>query len=422
MLIFIVTLLSLLAVIYFSFRLVITSNFQRGVGPYFNHYVELVREELGGVPDVERIQEITQGLSLDVRVEGPEADWSTQKDLPRIDQLDLKSMSLKETWSAQYADRYYIVIRRDDYSMILSSRYDLSDDSNNQVLLITLGVILFILLVSYKSVQWLIGPIAWIKAGAERIGQGDLQHRIPNMRKDELGDLSGAINQMAADIEKMLEAKHQLLLSISHELRSPITRAKVGLEFVEDEKTRQGLIEDIGEMEVLIDDLLESERLNTKHSKLNSIEVSLNELVREALIEQFQDEDDRIRLFELDRDVIVCLDPTRIKLLIKNIVGNALRHSSHTDDPVEVSLSSEGDHVSLSIKDNGEGIAEEHLAHVTEPFYRVDPSRQRQTGGYGLGLYLCQLIAQAHNGSLDIQSQIGVGTEITVSLPLAMPT
>jgi len=417
-LIFVVTLILLLAVIYSSFRIIITSSFQRGVGPYFSHYVELVRQELTDEPDLIRIESVAMGLPLDIRIEGPSVNWSTQPEIPLLSQLDLVAMGRDDTWTAEWLDRYYIVIRRNEHSMILSSHYDPNDDSSNYVLVFTLAAILLILFLSYRAVQWLIQPIAWVKDGAERIGKGELQHRIPSHRHDELGELSHVINEMAEDIEKMLEAKRQLLLSISHELRSPITRTKVSLEFVEDEKVRKNLAQDVMEMEELINDLLESEKLNARHSTLNSSMVSINELVDETILDQFPDKQDRLELILSDQDISINLDPVRIKLLIKNIVTNALRHSSSTSKKIKIEVTRIKENIQLLVEDEGEGIAKEHLARVTEPFYRADPSRQRQTGGYGLGLYLCQLITQAHNGSMDIESELGLGTRITISLPI----
>jgi signal transduction histidine kinase len=104
-------------------------------------------------------------------------------------------------------------------------------------------------------------------------------------------------------------------------------------------------------------------------------------------------------------------------LLLKNLLENALRYSPATQAPV-LRCCYDEQQLYLTLQDQGPGIAAEHLPHLTEPFYRVDPARQRKTGGYGLGLYLCRMIAQAHGGSLTIESVPGQGTTVTVILPL----
>jgi signal transduction histidine kinase len=100
----------------------------------------------------------------------------------------------------------------------------------------------------------------------------------------------------------------------------------------------------------------------------------------------------------------VRVDPMRVRLLLRNLIDNALRHSAGAPAPPVVSLGSDAQgQVQLSVRDFGHAGAEEHLPHLTEPFYRVDSARQRATGGVGLGLYLCELVAQAHGGTLRIR-------------------
>jgi signal transduction histidine kinase len=105
-----------------------------------------------------------------------------------------------------------------------------------------------------------------------------------------------------------------------------------------------------------------------------------------------------------------------VRLLVRNLIENALRHSSETAAPVDVSFGRQSDKVFLQVKDHGEGIPPEDLERVTEPFYRADPARSRHTGGFGLGLYLCRRIVEAHGGELIITSQQGVGTTARASM------
>jgi len=109
------------------------------------------------------------------------------------------------------------------------------------------------------------------------------------------------------------------------------------------------------------------------------------------------------------------VDKLRTRLLLTNIVNNAIRHGR--DNPITVRVAYSDTEVSLEVEDAGEGIAAEHMEHLSEPFYRPDSARQRNTGGFGLGLYLCRLIAQAHGGRLEISSELGVGTRVKIHLP-----
>jgi signal transduction histidine kinase len=220
---------------------------------------------------------------------------------------------------------------------------------------------------------------------------------------------------MADDIQQMLESKRQLLLAISHELRSPLTRTKLLVEMLEGEKQREELNREINEMQQLIEELLETERLSSRHRILNREEMPLVTLTRNLVSESFPQS--HIDLSLPGQELTCLLDPVRIKLLFKNLIGNALQHSGNHSSPPQVELKQEAGVISFRVKDFGQGIDEEHLPFLTEPFYRVDPARQHQTGSYGLGLYLCRMIAEAHGGSLELSSRKGMGSEVSVRLP-----
>ena len=133
--------------------------------------------------------------------------------------------------------------------------------------------------------------------------------------------------------------------------------------------------------------------------------------------------DANIQVHHVNEAVEAIVDPTRMQVLLRNLLENALQHGRPSDDReaiVRVHLSNRDETLQLLVTDNGTGIDDEHLSSVTEPFYRIDTSRTRKTGGIGLGLYLCRRIAEAHGGSLTLDSggngQTGVC--ITVELPI----
>jgi signal transduction histidine kinase len=318
---------------------------------------------------------------------------------------------------ARVDGRAFVKIRDGPYDVIFASP-KFSEPIRPNLTTPAIGVLaILVLAVCYLAVRWLVRPIKWIKEGVARIGHGDLGWRIPTTRKDDLGDLAKGINRMADDVREMLEAKSQLLLAISHELRSPLTRAKVALEFLEDESVKANLMHDIKEMERLIADLLESERLNTRHSKLQLAGIDLVELVTGVLRADFEGQEGRVTPSLPPGPLAITGDATRLRLLVKNLVENALRYTPADGRPVEVVVAAVGGDVELRVSDHGRGMSAHDLARATEPFYRADPARSRATGGLGLGLYLCRRIAEAHGGTLAIRSEVGSGTEVTVRLP-----
>jgi len=210
-----------------------------------------------------------------------------------------------------------------------------------------------------------------------------------------------------------------MLLAISHELRSPLTRTKVALEFLDDEVTRKSILDDVEEMEHLITDLLESERLNTQHSKLQRKSLDLTKLINDLVSADFVAEQRQIRLNMPSGPTFCDVDETRIRLLIKNLIDNALCYAPSDDNEIAITVERNPNEISIEVADHGCGMSAEQVERATEPFYRADPARCRDTGGFGLGLYLCRRIAEAHDGTLEIASEEGRGTQVTLRLPVS---
>jgi signal transduction histidine kinase len=318
---------------------------------------------------------------------------------------------------ARYHEHFLVKLENDGYEIVFASpRISEMPRTDYSTLIISLAGIAILLLI-YLAVRWVFLPIKWIQVGAERIGAGDLEYRIRSRRHDELGDLSRQFNTMAEDVQEMLEAKRQLMLAISHELRSPLTRSKVSAEFIEDETVRQNILEDLAEMERLTSDLLESEALKTRHAVLHREPVDLAALLESVIATDFVSQTERVSL-ECGEMPVVDLDITRIKLLMRNLIDNALRYNPADAGLVEVRAVEEAGKIRISVQDHGPGIPPEHIDNITEPFYRADPARARATGGIGLGLYLCRRIVEVHGGQLSLISPAGRGTLATVILPL----
>jgi signal transduction histidine kinase len=374
-------------------------------------YVDYLLGELGSPPDRARARALTRDVPLDIRLEGPAGAWTSHPEFPQIADLDFDDQGHARTW--RHKPRYYVRSERDGHTVVFATPpfdHNFAFASSRHFMLFGS---LIILLFCYLAVRRLFSPIRLLRDGVQRIGAGQLEYRVPVNRSDELGELASAVNTMAGDVEQMLESKRQLLFAISHELRSPITRARLALELLDVTDTRT-LRDDLDEMERIVADLLEGERLSSRHSVLQRERCDLAALVEDVLAEDFADRRGRVTLTLDGRIPKLQIDVTRIKLLCRNLLKNALTYGGEQD--VAVSLRAAGDAVTLQVKDHGEGIAAEHIDKVSEPFYRVDPSRNRGSGGIGLGLYLCRRIAEAHGGSLTISSVPGKGTTVQVTL------
>jgi signal transduction histidine kinase len=392
-------------------------GFEDNLRPHLVRYLEYVQTDIGSPPNLEKAQALVERLPIEIHIFKAEETWSSTSD-----SLDLASINYQHKFEqngvqylmGQYHGREYLVSQHDNYTLAFS--IPRTRGPMQWRLGIPIAILLLVLMLLHHATRKLLRPIETLKSGVKRIGQGELGYRIDINRSDELGELAASVNAMADDIQQMLDAKRQLLLAISHELRSPITRAKVSLEMLEDADQRTELNRELNDMEQLIEELLETERLSTRHRVLNKTYVSLNQLIRGLIEDSFEDASIDLQLAK--EDLVANVDAIRIKLLLKNLIENAIRHNANDGQSPQVTLEKKESAICFTVRDYGKGIEEQHLPYLTEPFYRVDPARQRQTGGYGLGLYLCRMIAEAHGGTLEVASVKGKGTEVKVRLQI----
>jgi len=244
-----------------------------------------------------------------------------------------------------------------------------------------------------------------------------LKHRVPLKKSDELRDLAAAFNDMTDRIRDMLHTKEQLLLDVSHELRTPLTRMKVALEFLEDSQAKQSIQADMEEMEKMVTEILETARMQHKYENLKKQPTNLVGLLKEVLPE-FENQPPGIEMVEFPSEVMAEVDSEKIKTVFENVINNAVKYSQPDSGPIRIIYKSHKSYAIIRIADKGIGIPQEELPHIFEPFYRVDKSRAKDTGGYGLGLSLCKTIMEAHDGKIEVQSRPEEGTTVSLFFPL----
>ena len=416
LLIFGITVILFFAIFSISLRTVNQNNNTIDAIPdFFTRNIESIIEDIGTPPNLNNAMRLADELEWSIAINNPIMRWSSDNEYRLPVEQSVFNRTLTSDAEVRSIDNEDIImVQRGGYDFYLYQRSLSENNSNYIVLYIGVALASIVLFLNYFMVNRLLDPVRLLRKGAERIRLGELNFRVKGNRQDELGELTESINHMADSLQSMLEAKRQLLLAISHELRTPITRAKLRLEFMPESDEKDQLKEDIQEIEQLITDLIEAERLNEEHAVLTAEPTPLAAFV-EGVCEQFESYPGDLELELPDEDREFIIDNLRVRLLITNLVNNAIRHGE--SNPIIVRVSFNGEFAHLEVEDHGEGIAAEHLTHICEPFYRADSARQRNTGGFGLGLYLCRLIAQAHGGELIIESQLGKGTHIKVKLP-----
>jgi signal transduction histidine kinase len=383
--------------------------------PLLADYVAHLTREItadGSTPQLERAQALVQRLPITVRIDGPTLHWDSQ---PGAYGEAEANSPWSHALSQQTADGHTIRFGINAGAIERRPRF--------------FGMALLALLaapmLAWLYLRRLLRPLDDIGAGAKRFGGGDFSQPIHvrhARRPDELGQLAMTINTMGQDIHQMLDAKRALLLAISHELRSPLTRARLNAELLPEDGTagpqRAALLRDLQEMTSLISDLLESERLAGQHVALQREPTDLVALATNVL-QELQARHPQAAQVRLDAPADLpawSVDPVRLRLLLRNLLDNALRHGADAAQPPTLRITREGGGLMLSVRDHGPGVPEAQLQHLAQPFYRPDSARTRAAGGVGLGLYLCRLVAQAHGGSLVLRNA-APGLEALIHLP-----
>lgn len=383
------------------------------------HHAQYLIEQLGTPPDQAKIKHLNTTLGIQFRIEGQGNIWTVPEGVVEFDQMDLVPVTGQPGISMDTTRQFglCITIEKGDfhYLMVMRPKHEVVKYVG-LLFVLTISVFAFLIIIAmYLGLRWLLKPIKTLEKGISQLGEGHLDHQMKTEREDELGQLVDSFNTMTGRIRNMIQARDQLVLDVSHELRSPLTRMRVAAEFIQDEKTQQSIVEDIDELELKITELLETERLNSQHGQLNREPTNLKSLIQE-IADLLGQTPPGIKILNLPADISLNLDKNRFQILIRNILENALKYTPEAGKPVEISAQKQDSKILLTIQDYGKGIPQEDLPYIFEPFYRVDKSRSQKTGGYGLGMSLCKTIVEAHGGTIEIESRVDQGTLIRISI------
>ncbi|MDK4746083.1 two-component system sensor histidine kinase RstB [Leclercia adecarboxylata] len=256
-----------------------------------------------------------------------------------------------------------------------------------------------------------------LEAAAQRFGDGHLTERIHFDSASSFERLGVAFNQMADNINALIASKKQLIDGIAHELRTPLVRLRYRLEMSENltATESQALNRDIGQLEALIEELLTYARLDRPQNELKLTTPDLPAWLRSYVEDVQSVNPQRTLLIDSMGGDYGALDMRLMERVLDNLVNNALRYSDNT---LRISLHLSGNRATLSVEDDGPGIAPEARQRVFEPFVRLDPSRDRATGGCGLGLAIVHSIAQALGGDVSCEASDLGGARFCFNWPV----
>ncbi|MBK9021059.1 MAG: HAMP domain-containing protein [Sulfuritalea sp.] len=247
-------------------------------------------------------------------------------------------------------------------------------------------------------------PLKALQQAARKVGAGETAPRLDESGPTELATVAHAFNQMGADLAQIDQDRALILAGISHDLRTPLTRLRMGIEMSADEELREGMTADVEEMDKTIGQFLDFARSEGGEAPL---EIDVAALLAEIAAQY------RRRGFKVELDgtapgaATLRAKPQALRRAVNNLIDNALRYAG-SDQPVELALAAAGDELLIEVSDRGPGIPPQDVERIKRPFARLDAARSNAVGA-GLGLAIVERIARSHNGRLELLARAGGG-------------
>lgn len=266
-----------------------------------------------------------------------------------------------------------------------------------------------VLVVSLVAVRWVTGPLTALAGAAEKLGEDINRPPLPETGPVEARRAARAFNTMQQRLARLIADRTLFFSAMSHDLKTPITRLRLRSELLDDEVLKANFAKDLGEMEAMVSQTLDFLRDAGTQEAMQHIDMM-------ALLERLKtDYQDTGRNVEIKDGIAQpCMGrPLALRRCLSNLVDNAIRYGGNAAIVVEDAP----DRLLIRILDDGPGIPEQHMAQAFEPFFRGEDSRNRETGGSGLGLGIARNIARAHGGDIELRNRPEGGLEATLSLP-----
>jgi signal transduction histidine kinase len=316
-------------------------------------------------------------------------------------------------WTAAQADsRYALLIQLSDQSWVMFSvptRIWGLGEVPRSLIIIAL-ILSSTILVALVATRHLATPLERFAEGARRFGMDFKAPPIPVVGPREIRQAILAFNAMQAQIQHFLNDRTQMLAAISHDLRAPLTRMRLRGEFIDDPEQQSRLFRDVDEMQGMVNSALDFFRDDARLEQATAFDLA--ELIH-TLVDDFKDAGNEVD-FDGPQRMVYMGRPIGIKRALANLVDNAIKYGNEA----AVSLEVQGSNVEVRVCDRGPGIPSQFQEKVFAPFFRIEGSRNKNTGGVGLGLPAARAIVLEHGGSLSLASRQGGGLVVTITLPL----
>lgn len=285
-------------------------------------------------------------------------------------------------------------------------------------------ILLFLALLLIPYSLYILKPFNKLMTSINRVSQGDFSVTVEVSKNSEFRELADAFNNMTLRVKEMITQKQRLIADVSHELRSPLTRMRLGLEILSKDPVGRAKyidksINEIEQLDKMIESILEISKLELDNKLLNFEDIDLNNFLNEQIEKNqilFEQNNLKINTDFSPNLKKILIDKNLFERSISNIFSNLIKYAPQNSE-VDIKTFLEREKTIISIRDRGQGVKKEDLEKIFEAFYRTDDSRSRKTGGTGLGLAIVKKIIQSHNGKIwaSIPSE-GTGLIINIEL------
>jgi signal transduction histidine kinase len=270
---------------------------------------------------------------------------------------------------------------------------------------------IIILAVSVWAVGRVTTPLASLATAAERLGRDVNAPQLPETGTTETRQAARAFNDMQTRLRGLIENRTGLLAAISHDLRTPLTLLRLRAETVENAPERDKMLSTIAEMDSMIGATLQFARDDSADEPRCPTDVTA---LVQSVVDDMREGGLAVRMQPAEPITYAC-QPAALKRAVRNLLDNAVKYGK--SGTVEMRRLSQA--IEITVDDEGPGIPQQELTRVLEPFYRLEESRSRETGGVGLGLAIAQSIVQSHGGTLTLGNRPTGGLRATIALPLS---
>ncbi|WP_336072305.1 ATP-binding protein [Nitratireductor rhodophyticola] len=350
---------------------------------------------------------INEPISVDIRDVGPRDEWKgldavrgwLQSRLGRLiyghdlDQAILVSIPLSQS-------------KRLNFSTVMPLA---NAPGWEQALAMTGSFVVAVLFLSLWAIRRLSAPLKRFASGATTFAHNIYAPALPETGPSEVREAARAFNEMQRQVRRLVENRAHMLAAISHDLRTPLTTVRLRAENVTDPELRSKMLAALNEMDTMLSSTLAFAREGSANEETCTADVGS---LLEAICEDMSEAGHEVTC-AVDGQILAPCRPVALKRALTNLVDNSVKYGGKADVGMKLS----GRSVEITIADKGPGIPEAEMERIFLPFYRLETSRSRNTGGTGLGMAIAQMIIDLHGGSIDLNNRAGGGLCVRVRLP-----